>query len=150
MFKNYSFLPYSIFKEFEMNERPSPSDPMTMGHPCGSMSPIFRSDQGFHSFSLFLHSSPPDRGTEKSGQPSVIRNPNMDMVVCYRKERTHTHRSRRRHFHIERRPARKSSPRVMALSCKAGATVYRNLVEFQKLRHLTTPFASPFRIIYTH
>lgn len=90
MFKNYSFLPYSIFKEFEMNERPSPSDPMTMGHPCGSMSPIFRSDQGFHSFSLFLHSSPPDRGTEKSGQPSVIRNPNMDMVVCYRKERTHT------------------------------------------------------------
>lgn len=121
------------------------------------MSPIFRFDSGFPFF-LFFSSSPlrpkPGGGTEKSGQPSVIRNPNMDMVV-YRvlPQRTHTHT----HTHTlvatslpyrEATSAEIFSARIMALSCYLRPRFYRNLVEFQKLRHLTTP-RPPFAVMHT-
>lgn len=117
---------------------------------------FFDSIQGFHSFSSF----PPLLSVRSLAEGRRNR-VNLLLyatliwiwlcIVCYRKEHTHTHTHTLVATSLPYREATSAeifSARIMALSCYLRPRFYRNLVEFQKLRHLTTP-RPPFAVMHT-
>lgn len=120
-----------------MNERPSPGNPMTMDILVSQCCRFFDSNQGFHLFSSAFSFLSVCRATEgRRNRVNLLLYATLiwirSCIVCYRKE--HTLWSQR-HFHIERQPARKSSP-YNGVVVLPTTTVYRNLIEFQQLPHL--------------